>query len=182
MTNGRAKGAAGELEVARLLEPWWRRLEPEARFIRTPGSGGWRHARGFRASCDLMPDPQTCRLFPFSLEVKRKEAWSEQQFCSDKPSPVWKWWAQCCKAAATDGLRPMLWFRKNTPRQQTALGLPPCWLVMIEASVHERLRLRGMSPPLVHFYSRATVVLTHAQTLWVPPRAFVRACAASPRS
>ncbi len=166
--RSKGKGANGELEVGRLLTPWWRRFEPEACFIRSPGSGGWRHAKRFGARGDLMHDPDTCQHFCFTLEVKRRENWSVPHFLSGKASPVWSWWEQSQKAAADSGRAPMLWFRKNNRRK--------VWFVMIEAEVYDRLRLRGMSPPVVRFGApRHTVVLTDAQTLWIPPQAFFRA-------
>lgn len=172
------KGPSGELEVAKILQPWWRQLEPAAQFVRTPGSGGWRHARIFGSRGDLMADKETCKLFPFSLEVKRREGWTYDWFLGFKPSPVWKWWKQTQQAATDDGRRPMLWFRKNTT-ERSAKGhlLPPMWLVMFDEEIFNRLRLRHMAPPLVRFLApRHTVVLTHAQLLWIPPQAFVRAC------
>lgn len=176
--HSKGKGAEAELEVGRLLTPYWRQLEPEALFVRTPGSGGWRHAKRFGARGDLVHDAKTCKLFPFSLEVKRREGWSEPAFLlGSMRGPVWRWWDQACAAALDDGRRPMLWFRKNHPPAARVLGLPVCWLVMIECAVFDRLRLRGMTPPLVRFDDpRHTVVLTHAQALWIPPRAFVQAC------
>ncbi len=180
--SSKAKGAKAELEVARLLDPWWSRLEPGARFIRSPGSGGWRHAKRFGARGDLMPDPDLVKQFPFVLEVKRREGWSEEGFLLGSrggKSPVWSWWQQCQKAAEDAALRPMLWFRKSHASNKV-LGLPNCWLVMIDEAVYDRLHLRGKTPPLVRFDApRHTVVLTHAQTLWIPPSAFVDACRAA---
>lgn len=124
-----------------------------------------------------MPDPDTCKLFPFTLEVKRREGWSDRAFLlGSTRGEVWSWWEQNQVAAADAGLRPMLWFRKRHGGMQV-LGVPRCWLVMIECAVYDRIRLRGMTPPLVRFETpRDTVVLTHAQALWIPPRAFVQAC------
>jgi hypothetical protein len=174
--HSKGKGAKAELEVGRLLAPWWQKLEPGAQFIRTPGSGGWRHAKGFKARGDLMHDPDTCKLFPFTLEVKRREGWSTGVLFGRSEaiaarhgdgSPIWAWWTQTCKSARDDNRRPMMWFRKNHSP----------WFVMIEVAVYDCLRLRGMTPPVVRFDTpRHTVVLTHAQTLWIPPRAFVVAC------
>ncbi len=175
--HSKRKGASNELQVIRLLTPWWRQLEPEALFIRTPASGGWRHAGSFKARGDLLVDPGTCKLFPFSVEVKCREGWSdgllfgrsESKRHIGDASPIWAWWNQCSTSALADGLRPMLWFRKNHSP----------WYVMIETAVFDRLRLRGMTPPLVRFEApRHTVVLTHAQALWIPPRSFVTHCTA----
>ncbi len=175
--HSKRKGAAAELEAIRIIQPWWRRLEPQALFVRTPGSGGWKHSTSFKARGDLQVDPKTTLLFPFSVEVKKREGWSDGllfgratgRAAGDDSSPIWGWWAQVKKAAVDDGFRPMLWFTKNNAP----------WYVMIEASVYDELRLRGMTPPLVRFYEpRHTVVLTHAQTIWIPPRAFVDACEA----
>lgn len=175
--RSKGKGAGAELEVGRILTPWWRRLEPEARFVRTPGSGGWRHAKGFRARGDLVHDPECVKLWPFSLEVKRREGWSELNFQTGGRSPVWQWWLQTQRAALDDCRRPMLWFRKNQPSHVLrALALPITWLVMIDSDIYDRVRVRGMTPPLIRFEApRSTVVLTHLQLVWIPPRALVNA-------
>lgn len=173
--HAKGKGADGELQVIRLIQPWWRRLEPEALFVRTPGSGGWKYASSFKARGDLQVNPATTLLFPFSVEVKWRNGWSDEFLFGRRPgqehlgdaSPVWDWWYQCCDAAQDDGFQPMLWFRKDRAP----------WRVMIRAAVYDQLRVRGMSAPLVRFPSpRHTVVLTHAQTLWLPPHALVAAC------
>ena len=170
--HAKRKGAKAELEAIRIIQPWWRRLEPQALFVRTPGSGGWKHSTSFKARGDLQVDPATTRLFPFSVEVKKREGWSDGLLFGDAikrgdASPIWAWWEQTRAAALADGFRPMLWFTKNNSP----------WYVMIEAGVYDELRLRGMTPPLVRFDDpRHTVVLSHAQIIWIPPRAFVAAC------
>jgi hypothetical protein len=93
----RQKGAVAEREVAAILQEWWRKLEPGCRFVRTPSSGGWHGREGagvrgdFRASGDLMT---TARRFPFTVEVKRREGWSDKGFLAGGRSPVWEWWTQ----------------------------------------------------------------------------------------
>jgi len=106
------KGPRGEREAVVMLEKWWRRLEPEVEMVRTPKSGGWAHAAKFKARGDVMVDPGTER-FPFSVEVKRREAWSPDHLLDGRPSPVWKWWLQCQAAARDEELEPLLLFRKN---------------------------------------------------------------------
>lgn len=119
--GGREKGAKAELEVAEILRAWWSQLEPGAKFVRTPGSGGWhgrngREVRGeFRASGDLMT---TATRFPFAVEVKKKEKWSAKTFVEGRPSPVHSWFAQAVEAAAELPLEPapavpLLVFGKN---------------------------------------------------------------------
>jgi hypothetical protein len=112
MTLGRRKGSAGELEVAKRMEAWWRQLEPGCTFKRTPGSGGWSHGaarRDFRTSGDLVT---TATRFPWTVEVKRREV-SFRNFYAGRPSPVWTWWLQAQAQAAEAGLEPMLLFRRN---------------------------------------------------------------------
>lgn len=119
--GGREKGAKAEREVAALLQAWWRQLEPSARFVRTPGSGGWHGKSGaevraaFRASGDLMT---TAERFPFAVEVKKKERWSEREFLAGRDSPVHAWFAQAVEAAAElprepSHTVPLLVFAKN---------------------------------------------------------------------
>ncbi len=119
MTQGRPKGSKAEIEIAKLLEPWWSTFEPfdangnPIRFVRTPLSGGWgsKDTRaGFKTSGDLM---STAVKFPFVVEVKRREGWSWKPFLNGKKSPVWAWWLQACKAAAEQDGCPLLVFRKN---------------------------------------------------------------------
>lgn len=114
MTNGRAKGAAAENEVARMLAEWWVQLEPGCVFKRTPQSGGWSRpdARAeFRTSGDLVT---TAKHFPFVVEVKRRERFSDQ-YLQGRASPVWEWWRQAQRQAAEQGPEavPLLVFRRN---------------------------------------------------------------------
>jgi Holliday junction resolvase len=121
MTQARPKGNAGEREVARLLASWWGALEPGAEFVRTPSSGGWSTPiirAAFSASGDIMT---TAQLFPFEVEVKRREKWTLENLIEGKRSPVWSWWRQTLKAAAEGSREPMLWFRQSRKT----------WLVML---------------------------------------------------
>jgi hypothetical protein len=112
----RVKGANAELEIAKMLQGWWANYEPDTKFARTPGSGGWGSKElraGFKASGDLMV---TSGNFPFVVEVKRREAGSDQFIKSDgttRPHPAWGWWVQATKAAAEMGGVPLLVFRRS---------------------------------------------------------------------
>lgn len=111
--NGRQKGSKSEREVAGLFRAWWEPFEPGVLFARTPLSGGWGTAQGreaWRVSGDIMT---TSTIWPWSVEVKRREAWSWQRVYDMAESPVWGWWRQCCRAAAEERRSPMLWFRKS---------------------------------------------------------------------
>lgn len=109
---GHRKGNEAELEVAKLIQPWWRRLDPGAIFVRTPRSGGWTQGRDvFDARGDLMS--KTTARFPWCVEVKRREAWSFDVFLAGDASPVWKWWFGACFDAQQARLHPMLWVRQN---------------------------------------------------------------------
>jgi len=120
-----SKGSTAELEVRRLLEAWWRQLEPEIEITRTPGSGGWRHAAKWGAKADLMV--REAPRFPFAIEVKRREGWSPRELYAGRPCPVWKWWAKTCQDAATIGPDrvPMLWARRN--REPWIVLVPAKW-------------------------------------------------------
>lgn len=113
---GHWKGAAGELEVAKLIQPWWQRVEPGTIFSRTPGSGGWAKKRivppGFKGCGDLMTDRES--RFPFSIEVKNRKAVTFQAlvgFSNGKDSPICGYWEQCLDSARRDGQLPMLWVK-----------------------------------------------------------------------
>jgi hypothetical protein len=121
MTLGRIKGNAAEREIARKLEDYWRPIE-EARFVRTPLSGGWggKDLRAeFKASGDLMT---TAKRWPFVVEVKRRENWSWKPFLAGKKSPIWGWWLQACAAADELAGAPLLIFRKS--REPWSIVLP----------------------------------------------------------
>jgi hypothetical protein len=111
--NVREKGALAEREVAELLRGWWDPLEPGCKFARTPGSGGWSTANNreaFGTAGDLVT---TAVLFPFAVEVKRREGWTDGELLAGRRSPVWGWWRQCQKAALEMQKVPMLWFRRS---------------------------------------------------------------------
>ena len=134
----REKGKIAEREVAALLERWWRLLEPDCRFVRTPQSGGWHGAdvrAEFRAAGDIMT---TAARFPWCIEVKRREGWAWTPLLAGKASPIWKWWEQTCRDATVVSLLPMLWFRHNREPWTILLVRPP-------PIVHSRFvtRLRG---------------------------------------
>lgn len=132
--RSRRKGNAAELEVAKLIEAWWRALEPDCKFQRTPGSGGWLGAKGrdvrdaFGVGGDLCT---TARLFPFQLEVKRREAWSVDNFLAGRRGPPWAWWEQCTTAATSAQRVPMLWLRRS--RDPWLVVLPAGYLKTIPA-------------------------------------------------
>lgn len=113
MFGSRGKGSKAEREVAGLLQAWWRQLEPDCKFVKTPLSGGWGDPNlraAFQASGDLMT---TAARFPWAVEVKRREHWDFMRLVRGQTSPVWGWWAQTRKAADELKKRPMLWFRRN---------------------------------------------------------------------
>lgn len=132
MTQGRPKGNKAEIEVAKILEPWWATWEPTARdgkpirFVRTPLSGGWGgpDIRGsFRAAGDLMT---TAEKFPFAVEVKRREGWQWLPMLRGRRSPIWGYWRQAIAQAREMSCVPMLWFRKNRE---------PWWVLLPNAVV-----------------------------------------------
>ena len=105
------RGDEAEVYVAKALEKWWQAYEPEAKFVRTPLSGGWSGPlvrRGFRASGDVMT---TSGSFPFCVEVKYRQ-FSRARLFGSGPSPVWAWWAQAVAAARESDRRPLLVFRE----------------------------------------------------------------------
>lgn len=146
MTLGRIKGNAAEREVANRLAVWWKPVE-DAKFVRTPLSGGWggKEVRAeFRASGDLMT---TAKKWPFVVEVKRREGWSWKTFLAGKPSPIWGWWQQTVKAANEMGGQPLLIFRKNREP----------WSIMVSVSLYVRARGRPCSLPIVQAWYPSTL-------------------------
>lgn len=133
----RQKGASAEREVAAKLQSWWEQLEPGCRFVRTPASGGWGAGaavrKDFATSGDLMT---TAKLFPFCVEVKRREGWSDEVLFGTKlvnargerlqsESPVWAWWRQAQAAAREQGAVPLLAFRRS--HQPWRVIVPLAW-------------------------------------------------------
>lgn len=55
----------------------------------------------------------TSTSWPFTVEVKRREAWSMTNLVAGRPSPVWEWWEQTVKAAREEDGIPMLWLRRS---------------------------------------------------------------------
>jgi hypothetical protein len=127
--NGRAKGKVGEREVAKLHEAWWGTHEAGAQFKSTPQSGGFSTPEvraHFKMAGDLMT---TAKLFPFVVEVKRREGWDLRNVYALKPSPVWAWWRQALAAARVQGGVPILWIRKNRSSE---------WLVLVPVGAFYR--------------------------------------------
>ena len=89
MVNGRAKGAAAEREIAKLL-------------FDELGLSFKRDLEQYRAADhgDLICDEP----FPFVIEVKRYKTG-----CAPQPA----WWDQVCAAAKSAGLLPMLVYKYN---------------------------------------------------------------------
>jgi hypothetical protein len=129
---GRRKGNVAEREVAKLLEAWWRRYDPEARFERTPLSGGLQHAVEFDVVGDVMV---RARGFPWSVEVKRRESVMVGRFVAGRPTAIWGWWREAQDDAQSSGREPMLWFRRNREP----------WRVLIRAGfARERIPRTGI--------------------------------------
>jgi hypothetical protein len=155
MFGSRQKGSVAEREVAKMIETWWRTLEPECRFVKTPLSGGWQGPdvrAGFQMSGDLMT---TAKFFSLSVEVKRRENWTWERVLAGRPSPVWTWWRQAQEQALEMNKIPSLWIRKNREKD---------WTVMLPAKTVERWGIRlksvwnmatlnvGISPVIVMAY------------------------------
>jgi hypothetical protein len=143
MVMGARKGREAEREVARLCQAWWRRLDPECEFARTPLSGGWSGPTvraHFRASGDLMT---TSDNWPFTVEVKRRECWNVDRLFKGLSSPAWAWWRQAVEQALEESGVPMLWARKSQYRP----GQPAFpWLVMLPVNYFQGLPGKLPSP------------------------------------
>ncbi len=108
------KGARAEREVCELLHNWWTQdfhpSDDEVKFTRSPLSGGWGGKREFGTAGDIICSDET---FPFCIEVKHRESFSEDRLFAGKVSPAWKWISQCEQEAKLVGKIPLLFFRKN---------------------------------------------------------------------
>ena len=144
---GREKGNVAEREVAALIKAWWGQLEPKADFIRTPLSGGWggpTQRAGFKASGDLMT---TAERFPFTVEVKRREAWSMDRLLAGSRSPVWGWWRQAQTQGVEMSATPMLWIRRSREP----------WRVLVPWALGEEVRRRGVEVEVWETWALAKV-------------------------
>lgn len=138
MFNSRNKGSAGEREVAKLLESWWSVLEPGVKFVKTPLSGGWGTPTlrsEFKTSGDLVT---TAKSFPFTIEVKRREAWTLERLLLGSKSPVWGWWKQANAQAVEMSSTPLLWIRKNRHD----------WRILLPWQLVPTLRSAGFDKPI----------------------------------
>lgn len=171
--KGHRKGPRGEIQVAKLLADWWHQIEPDARFKRTPMSGGWggeAEVRGeFKVSGDICT---TSKLWPFTIEVKRREGWSFGSFAAGRKSPVWSWWRQCLDAAAEEGRTPLLWMRHN--RRPWLVCGPERLLVplLVRHGQTPDVVFRKLSPAVDDGDIRPCVVLG-TKFLELPPQAFL---------
>ena len=119
--GSRNKGSVAEREIAKMLSEWWGQIEPGINFVRTPLSGGWGGPElraGFQASGDIMT---TSKVWPWAIEVKRREGWVWKNLLASKPSPVWKWWQQAEGQALEMGKEPLMFFRHNKERWHVML-------------------------------------------------------------
>lgn len=127
------KGNRGGRVVANMCQKWWRQLEEDAEFMKTPRSGGWGTVKvraHFRACADIMT---TAEKWPFVTEVKWREDWSYPRFIDAKPTPAWKWWVKACKDARDQNGVAMMWLKKNSINKW--IKFP--WLVVMPASYAE---------------------------------------------
>jgi len=165
------KGARGEIQVAKTLATWWGPIE-EARFKRTPLSGGWGDADtrgGFKVAGDICT---TAERWPFTVEVKRREGWTFGTFARGRRSPIWGWWRQCIEQAAEEDRIPLLWVRKN--RQPWLVLAPERLLVpiLVRQGLQPDLVFRTLSPGVDDGDIRPAMVL-EPKFLALPPTAFL---------
>lgn len=103
--KARNKGSSFERKIGKSLEEFW-----DARFFRTPMSGGSALKHDYNLAGDLSTPDET---WPFHVECKNQEALGKffTIFTSEK-CPVWKWWDQTMTECPADKL-PLLIFTKN---------------------------------------------------------------------
>lgn len=111
--RSKSKGSNFELKIAKLLETWWQTVNPECRFRRTPGSGGWSRAAENMSSFGSAGDIVTAdKSFPFCCECKHYATWTLDSLLTGKNPPIMEWWQQAVDQCPPD-LVPLLIFRKN---------------------------------------------------------------------
>lgn len=153
----RTKGNSAEREIAHIMEQWWGQFE-ECKFIRTPLSGGWGGPQlraNFKASGDLMT---TAKQFPFTIEVKRRESWAEENLIKCRKSPVWDWWGQACVQAIEMNVVPMLLLRRNRK---------PWWLMIPDLMV-EKISIHCEHPIPISNWDRESLEQRIEDGHWFP--------------
>lgn len=104
--NIRTKGAEGEREVIRALEPIARRVLAELGHVVSDGAVVQRNQNQTAVGgCDLTG------TFGLAIEVKRQEQLA-----------VGTWWKQACKSAADLGEQPVLVYRQNRQRWRVMMN------------------------------------------------------------
>lgn len=166
MFGSRQKGSVAEREVAALMRDWWRALEPDCEFCKTPLSGGWQTPQlrvGFKMTGDLCT---TAKHLPWTLEIKRRESWSLDRLLAGKKSPVWSWWRQAQAQGDEASLVPMLWLRKNREP----------WRIMLPLSYVKHRPIAGCRAILaidsVDFGTLVPSIMLASDLLAIPPKEF----------
>ncbi|AGR47038.1 resolvase [Bacillus phage Shanette] len=103
--NSKNKGAEYERKIAKALGSWW-----GEQFQRTPASGGLQWKKDNRVTGDIVTPPES--VFPFTIECKKREGWSLEQFLKNT-GEMEEWWTQCIRDAAKIDKKPMVIFSKN---------------------------------------------------------------------
>lgn len=103
--NSRSKGSDFELKIAKKLSTWW-----GEDFHRTPMSGGLGWSKDSRVSGDIVVPSDS--LFPYSIECKKREEWTLEQFLKGK-GEIDDWWNQCARDGKKVEKIPLLIFSKN---------------------------------------------------------------------
>jgi hypothetical protein len=107
--NSRAKGAAYERKICKLLMPWW-----NCEFHRVPASGGLRWKQDNRVTGDIVVQ-EDVKDFPFVIECKKREGWNFEQIIKGTGEVV-SWWEQNITDIHRLGdvnKRPLVIFSKN---------------------------------------------------------------------
>jgi hypothetical protein len=103
--NSKNKGAEYERKIAKALGSWW-----GEQFQRTPASGGLQWKKDNRVTGDIVTPPES--VFPFTIECKKREGWSLEQFLKNT-GEMEEWWTQCIRDAKKIDKKPMVIFSKN---------------------------------------------------------------------
>lgn len=132
--RSRAKGVGFERQMARTFEAWW-----GAPCKRTPLSGAYESEWDLNG--DLMFQKREGVVFPFLVELKKRENWRLEQLLFGQ-GPVLGWAASAAGEARMAGLRPLLVVARNrvaplvflpaAVADELALPAAPC--VVVEVS------------------------------------------------
>jgi hypothetical protein len=97
-SGSRAKGKGFEKKICEQIGEWW--CQDNRAFYCNIGSGNRSTVLGSVYSGDVIPVKDVAKPWPLSIECKKSEQWSLEQFMLGVPSePLFQYFGQCISSA-----------------------------------------------------------------------------------